>query len=163
MPPHERSPSADSPAIDRPDLGAIFFHLSRGIIAAEQPILDRHGLSMWGYAVLTALADGPAPTQLELARAIGADKTRLISHLDRLEEHGLVERAPDPTDRRAHLVSLTKQGRRRYEAAVRDIRKLEERLLSVLDPKERVVLERALPRLLGEPIESLREAHAAND
>lgn len=147
--------SRQRPKVDRPDLGAIFFQLSRGMMAAERPVLERHGLTMWGYVVLTALADGPAPTQLELSRTIGSDKTRLIAHLDQLEEDGLVDRTRDPADRRAHRISLTDLGRQRYRAVVAEIRQLEDRLLDVLGAKERRVLEEALPRLLGEPIESL--------
>ena len=48
------------------------------LIAEEQPILAAHDISMWGYAVLTALRDEPKRTQAALARSIGADKTRLI-------------------------------------------------------------------------------------
>ena len=40
---------------------------------------------MWAYIVLFKLAAAPAETQLELARSINYDKTRLIGLLDELE------------------------------------------------------------------------------
>ena len=138
------------PGDGRPELGAMFARLSRGMIAAELPLLQAHDLSMWGYVVLSALAHGPASTQLELARAVGCDKTRLIAHLDTLEAEGLIERRPDPSDRRAHLVSLTAAGERRRAAIAADIRALEERLLDALPATHRRALETALPRLTEE-------------
>jgi len=146
---------------ERRDLGDLFTRLSRGMIAVERPILEVHGLSMWGYAVLSELMRGPAPTQVELAQQIGADKTRLIGQLDRLEADGLVRREADPSDRRAHRITLTKDGRRRCEAVMTEIRAAEEQLLGSLSTTERRALEKVLPRLLGEPIESLAESVAA--
>src|SRR5262245_32788757 len=94
---------------DRPDLAAMVTRLGRQLIAIEQPILAEHGVTMWGYIVLSALAglsddrgDGepvrtqPVRTQAALARAIGADKTRIIGVLDDLQERGSIERRPDP-------------------------------------------------------------------
>src|SRR5437899_3363644 len=39
----------------RPDLAAMLVRLARQTVAAEQPVLAAHGLSMWGYIVLTAV------------------------------------------------------------------------------------------------------------
>lgn len=46
-----------------------------------------------------------------LARAIGADKTRIIGTLDALQEAGLISREPDPDDRRVRLLEITEAGR----------------------------------------------------
>src|SRR3954452_3909854 len=103
----------------------MFARITRRLIAAERPLLDAHGLTMWGYVVLNHLARGPAETQLALAAAIGHDKTRLIAVLDALESDGLITREPDPSDRRARLVQITPAGLRRHAAAVVDIRAME--------------------------------------
>src|SRR4051812_16857019 len=134
---------------DREDLGALFARISRRLIDAEKPLLQRHGLTMWGYIALSRVAAAPASTQLALARDIGYDKTRLIALLDALEREGLVERAPDPADRRAHVVRITPQGSTRHAAAVADIRAMEEELLGVLGAAERRALLQALPKLAG--------------
>ena len=70
--------------------------LARKTVAAEQPVLAAHGLSMWGYIVLSALDRSPIRTQAALADAIGADKTRIIPTLDELQEHGLHRTDPRP-------------------------------------------------------------------
>ena len=81
--------------------------LTRALVAAELPVLARHGISMWGYVVLNALEDGPARTQAALAQSIGADKTRIIATLDELQQAGLISREPDPADRRIRLLAIS--------------------------------------------------------
>jgi DNA-binding MarR family transcriptional regulator len=131
----------------REDLGALFARITRRLIALERPLLDAHGLSMWGYVALTRLARGPAETQLALANAIGHDKTRLIGVLDALEADGLIVRSPAPNDRRARLVRITEAGAARHAAVVAEIRAMEDALLAEVTPDERAVLLRALERL----------------
>ena len=48
--------------------------LAQETVAAEQPMLEEHGLSMWDYIVLGALDHSPVRTQAALAEAIGADQ-----------------------------------------------------------------------------------------
>ena len=92
---------------DRRDLAAMFVPLARALIAREEPALQAHDISMWGYVVLTALAEQPVRTQAALAQAINADKSRIIGVLDDLQERELIQRQPDTADRRVHLLSLT--------------------------------------------------------
>ena len=103
--------------------------LQRALLAMEAPILAAHDLPMWGYVVLSALATGPTRTQAALAQAIRADKTRIIPVLDDLQERGLIERRPDPRDRRVRLLAITPAGRDRQATIQEAIRAEEERLL----------------------------------
>ena len=129
---------------DRRDLAAMMVPVGRALTAGEQPILDAHGLTMWAYVVLVALADEPVRTQAALADAIRADKTRIIPVLDDLQQRGLIERSPDPADRRSRLLSLTTAGRHVHRAARSGIRTYERRLLDRLSPAERSGLLAAL-------------------
>src|SRR5947209_5763719 len=131
----------------RPDLAAMLVQLARQTVAAEQPVLAAHGLSMWGYIVLTALDYSSIRTQAALAEAIGADKTRIIPTLDELQERGYIERSPDPDDRRARLLAITAAGRSVKNAAQRDIQRGEERWLGQLSANDRDVFLRALRQL----------------
>jgi DNA-binding MarR family transcriptional regulator len=133
--------------VDRDDLAAMFSRITRRLIAAEEPILAAHGLSMWEYATLSRLARRPAQTQAALAQAIGYDKTRLIAILDNLQQQGLIERHRDPADRRAHLVKITTAGAARQAAAQAGIRAMEEDVLREISPQQRRVLIAALPQL----------------
>lgn len=132
---------------DRRDLAAMLQPLVRSLIAAELPVLAGHGISMWGYVVLGALDDNPVRTQAALAEAIGADKTRIISTLDKLQESGLISRTPDPGDRRARLLLITEDGRRVRRSAQAGIQANEDRLLAMLPPADRRGFLRAVRAL----------------
>lgn len=129
------------------DLAASCTWLSRALVAAEEPILARHGVDMWEYVVLSALDDGPAPNQSTLASKVGRDKTRLIGHLDRLEVAGLVSRTADPADRRNQTVALTEMGKSLLQACRKDIRAMEAGLLAPLTPAEQSTFVGLLDRL----------------
>jgi DNA-binding MarR family transcriptional regulator len=133
----------------RPDLAEMLAELARQTVAAEQPVLAKHGLSMWGYIVLSALDRSPIRTQAALAEAIGADKTRIIPTLDDLQKHGYIERAPDPDDRRARLLEITRSGRSIKDAAQAAIQRGEERWLGRLSAGDRDAFLRALRQLTG--------------
>ncbi|MFE6860243.1 MarR family winged helix-turn-helix transcriptional regulator [Nocardia sp. NPDC057668] len=121
----------------RPDLAAMIVPLGRALLAAERPILDDHDLSMWAYIVLQALHDRPARGQGALAQEIGADKTRIIAVLDDLQSRSLIDRYPDPADRRARLLSLTASGEALRKKVRSAIRAHEDRLLNTLSPTDR--------------------------
>ncbi|MEZ0050428.1 DNA-binding MarR family transcriptional regulator [Mycobacterium sp. MAA66] len=131
----------------RSDLAAMLAPLLRELIAAEAPVLDAHGVTMWGYIVLLALDHTPMRSQVALAEAIGADKTRIIRTLDELQDNGYIERTPDPEDRRVRLLAITKAGRKLKDAVQDDIQRGEERWLGDLTAEERGVFLRVLARL----------------
>jgi DNA-binding MarR family transcriptional regulator len=131
----------------RRDLAAMLAPLAREMVAAELPVLDAHGLSMWGYSVLLALDNSPMRTQAALAEAIGADKTRIIPVLDELQEQGYIERRPDPDDRRVRLLAVTESGRAVRDAAQAAIQRGEERWLARLSATDRRVFLKVLRQL----------------
>jgi DNA-binding MarR family transcriptional regulator len=134
---------------ERQDLAAMLHPLTRALVAAELPVLARHGISMWGYVVLNALEDGPARTQAALAQSIGADKTRIIATLDELQQAGLISREPDPADRRIRLLAISAAGRRVRADAQSAIQANEERVLARLPPADREAFLR-VARILSE-------------
>ncbi|HEX6448864.1 MAG TPA: MarR family winged helix-turn-helix transcriptional regulator [Trebonia sp.] len=71
---------------------------------------EEHGIQLRDYIVLSALDKTPNLTQVELGKALGLDKTTLMSQLDRLERVGLVVRRSDPRDRRARIPEITAAG-----------------------------------------------------
>jgi len=121
--------------------------LIRELIAAELPVLEAHGVSMWGYSVLLALDHSSVRTQAALAEAIGADKTRIIPTLDELQDNGYIERRPDPDDRRVRLLTITESGRAVKDAVQEEIQRGEERWLGSLSASDRRVFLRVLEHL----------------
>ncbi|SDJ44364.1 MarR family winged helix-turn-helix transcriptional regulator [Nonomuraea jiangxiensis] len=154
----------------RRDLAEMLYPLLQSLIAAEVPVLAAHGVSMWGYAVLGALEDGSVRTQAALAEAIGADKTRIIGTLDKLQATGLITRTPDPRDRRARILTITDEGREVRGSVRAEIQAHEERLLARLPEADRDGFLRALEALHRLPREDItdrssldrRPAHRSN-
>lgn len=129
---------------EREDLGAQFARITRRLMSLEMPLLNQHELTMWEYAALLRLRAAPAQTQLELARSIRYDKTRLIGLLDGLEQRGLISRSRAAHDRRARVVELTELGSERVNVVQRDIHRMEDKLLG---PTARQALQQLLDRL----------------
>lgn len=103
-------------------------------------------------ALATIEHHGPlAPSRLaEIERVKRPTATRVLA---RLEEAGLVERAPDPADGRSALVSVTTEGKRRLRRIRSRKTAYLARRLAKLDPADAAVLERAaevLERVLDE-------------
>jgi MarR family transcriptional regulator, organic hydroperoxide resistance regulator len=132
---------------DRRDLAAMFAPLARTLVTREEPALRAHGISMWGYVVLTALAEQPVRTQAALAQAISADKSRIIGVLDELQERGLISRRPDTSDRRVHLLSLTPAGERLRGAVQAASRESEEEVLATVPAADRDAFLRSVTAL----------------
>jgi DNA-binding MarR family transcriptional regulator len=100
-----------------------------------------------GYQVLATAGRGEPSTQLALAQHLGIDRTMMTYLLDDLENAGLVERRPDPADRRARRVALTEAGLSRLSELKRELQQVENSLLEPLDAEERTVLRELLQRL----------------
>src|SRR6202007_2131653 len=68
------------------------------------------------WIVLFRLRQNEGLSQVDLADVLELQPISLVRLLDRLVEHGLLERRHDPKDRRANKLHLTKAGRRLGEA-----------------------------------------------
>src|SRR6478609_8055359 len=130
-------------ARERPDLptlpieavGRVLDAAARVIRDHMNPLLAQAGLQVGEFDVLTPLrrAGEPfmlSPTQLYESAMISSGG--MTNRLDRLERAGLVERRPDPKDRRGKLIALTEAGRRVIDDTIGRHVANEERLLSVL-------------------------------
>ncbi|HLR85522.1 MAG TPA: MarR family transcriptional regulator [Nocardioidaceae bacterium] len=111
-----------------------------------------------GYQVLSMATGGPCRTQAAMAERIGVDRTVMTHLIDDLEAAGLVERRPDPSDRRARRVELTPRGRSRYAELASRIDDVERAVLSGLDDASvgelRDLLLRAASALDDQPIDA---------
>jgi MarR family transcriptional regulator for hemolysin len=63
------------------------------------------------WIVLFRLRQQEGLSQVDLADVLELQPISLVRLLDRLVEHGLLERRPDPKDRRANRLFLTRTGR----------------------------------------------------
>jgi DNA-binding MarR family transcriptional regulator len=106
------------------------------VAAAHAAVADLPG-GPRGYQVLAAAAEGVVSSQLALAHYLGIDRTVMTYLIDDLEAAGLVERRPDPADRRARRLVATEPGTELLVALDRRLRAAEADLLGPLDDEER--------------------------
>ncbi|CAM3397953.1 MarR family winged helix-turn-helix transcriptional regulator [Isoptericola cucumis] len=99
-----------------------------------------------GYEVLSAVTREAPPTQAALAARLGIDRTVMTYLLDELVGCDLVERRPDPADRRARRIAVTDHGRAVLADLDARVRAAEDRLLAGLEPAERDALRHLLAR-----------------
>ncbi len=76
---------------------------------AIQPL----NLSVIEWYILRALFEQDGQHASELARSVGRAATSFTPNLDKLQKKGLVERKPDPSDRRAVRIFLTGKAKKR--------------------------------------------------
>lgn len=99
-----------------------------------------------GYQVLSEVVRGAHPSQLALAAHLGIDRTVMTYLIDDLVTAGLVERRPNPADRRQRQVVPTTTGRRTLRRVDRRVREAEDTVLRSLAPGDREVLYGLLRR-----------------
>jgi DNA-binding MarR family transcriptional regulator len=113
-----------------------------------------------GYQVLAAATRGGTGSQLELAQHLGVDRTVMTYLLDDLEGAGLIERQPDPADRRARRVVATAAGRKQLADLDRRLQEAERHVLAGLDSDADRRAFRALLRQLATHADALDPAPA---
>ena len=143
---------------ERPDLDASAKEVTGRIVRLGSLLVDAYrrafrelGLSEGTYGVLVALRRAGAPFELtptEIARTRMMTSGGLTPVLDRLERDGLLERRPNPDDRRGNLVRLSGKGRRLVDRAMALHVEVEHALLAGLSNGERERLVRLLRKLL---------------
>jgi DNA-binding MarR family transcriptional regulator len=117
----------------RDDLGWALGVVFRAYVKAANVAFSELPGGPRGYQVLASAARGQPGSQLELARHLGVDRTVMTYLLDDLEKAGLIERRPDPQDRRARQIVATASGRERLGYLDRQMQAAEQHVLAGLD------------------------------
>ncbi|MFF4699461.1 MarR family winged helix-turn-helix transcriptional regulator [Streptomyces chattanoogensis] len=110
--------------------------------------LARVDARKWHYAVLASLQDFGPGSQAALSGRTGIYRSDMVGVLNELAERDLVERAPDPDDRRRNIITISAQGRRHLRRLDKVLDDLHDELLAPLSPAERDQLVQLLTRLL---------------
>lgn len=120
--------------------------VTKALAQMEEAIARTRDLTMWRYAVLTAIRDEPGSNQGQVAAKIGYDKNRIVADLDALEATGLVTRTPG-ADRRANRLTVTPAGERLAAELQAAVHAGEDRLLEAIPAADRRVLANAVVAL----------------
>jgi DNA-binding MarR family transcriptional regulator len=142
--------SADEP----PGLGAwrAFLQTYAAVVPRiERDLQSETGLPFAWYDVLLELNGAKPERRLrmqDLGDRVTISRSRVSRVVDELERAGLVERVPDPTDRRASFAAITTEGRAALRrAAPVYLAAVEREFLSHLTDADARTIERALDRV----------------
>ena len=111
--------------------------------------MSAYQISPGQFGVLTIISENPGLNQTRLAGALGIDRSTMVAVLDGLEERGLMERTPSPTDRRSHALLLTSAGKTLLTRVRPALEAHERRIAEPLTDKERATLLSLLRRMNG--------------
>lgn len=111
--------------------------------------LAPHGVTPGQYAVLKCLWDENGQTAKQLADRLSLDGSTMTGLLDRMEQKGLIEKQPDPKDRRALQVVLTDKGRQLEAPLTGAIAEANRKVMRGLDEAQGEALKQLL-RDMGE-------------
>ncbi len=126
--------------------------LARHLDLARRDAFTAHGIESWEFDVLAALRRAGAPYELSpgrLLRETLVTSGTMTNRVDRLTARGLVERLPDPKDRRGVLVRLTVEGKSAVDGAFEALLAAEADLLADLPVRDRARLAELLRSLLA--------------
>ena len=115
--------------------------------------LGEGGISYARMRLLGALHCGGPQIMSSISDELGVTRRNVTALVDALEEEGLVQRKPHPTDRRATIIELTKQGFETTNSMYEEHRAAVAELFAGLSEEDR----RELTRLLGSLREALRQ------
>jgi DNA-binding MarR family transcriptional regulator len=147
----------ERPDLDPSPIGVIgrISRLARELEQRLETVYREQGLEPGWYDVLATLRRAGPPYRLrptEFTNALMLTSSGTTKRLDRLEQAGLIARAPDPDDRRGTLITLTPAGRELVDRASEAHLENERRLLGALTDAERSRLADLLRKLqLGLP------------
>ncbi|THA85318.1 MarR family transcriptional regulator [Streptomyces sp. A0592] len=125
-------------------LGQASTHAQRLVTDA----LGRADARTWHYAAMVALEESGPASQAALSDRTGIHRSDLVAVINELAERELVERAPDPEDRRRNVITLTPPGRRRLRRLEQILDTTQDELLAPLSAAEREQLTRLLGRIV---------------
>ncbi|MFL1381941.1 MarR family winged helix-turn-helix transcriptional regulator [Nocardiopsis protaetiae] len=148
--------SATDPApADARDFGRELGVLVRGYHAAVGQVVGDLPHGPRGYQILSAAVNGEPLSQLALATRLGIDRTVMTYVIDDLAGADLVERRPNPRDRRQRHIVATDHGTRTLHRLRARVVAAEGPLLAGLEPGEREVFRDLLRRVASglEPVE----------
>ena len=128
----------------------IFYQLNKANQAAARFLSEKlapSGVTAVQGVALNFLFQGDEITSRQLGERTKLDSATLTGLLDRLEAGGLVERRPNPADRRAILICLTKKGKKVAGEVHKTIETANRELLSSFGVQEERGLKAMLKRL----------------
>ncbi|MEU6055961.1 MarR family transcriptional regulator [Streptomyces xanthochromogenes] len=125
----------------------LIVRLARAHWGAAAALLQEVGLYPGQELLLMRLWETDHQSQTALAKSLQLDRSTVTRTVQRLEQQGLIERRPSPTDGRSVIVSLTPAGSRLREAVAQSWARLEEIATDGLSDRQKGEATRLLRRM----------------
>jgi MarR family transcriptional regulator for hemolysin len=123
--------------------------VSRALLRLGDGRLRPLGFAMSYLPVMRALAMARRPlSQKELAQAVGVEQPTMAETIARLVRDGMVQRDPNPDDKRSTGISLTRLSRARFPKARTVLTESEREAMAGLSADEKALLRDLLKRVL---------------
>ncbi|MFY2563246.1 MarR family winged helix-turn-helix transcriptional regulator [Corallococcus terminator] len=121
---------------------------SRLLMRVHEARLRPLGFGMSQLPVLVALEDGGTLPQKTLAELAHVEQPTMAEMLARMERDGVIQREPNPEDKRGSLTSLTSQSRARLPEAKAALMLGEDEATAGFTQKEKALLRELLQRVV---------------
>jgi len=135
------------PVADCDRMGFLLARHGRIMNVRLRQALGVTGLGPQHAATLMRLAREGATSQQNLIEVLATDASALVTILNDLENDGLVQRRRDPTDRRRHIVEITRRGASAARSVERAVAEVEQDAVASLSEAEVGQLQMLLSRL----------------
>jgi DNA-binding MarR family transcriptional regulator len=136
------------------------FRTSQAVRGLIMGATEGTGITPDEYAVLSAIGVLRSTTPTELAAHLRVPPTTISRYVAGFVERGLVERAPNPSDRRSYLLEVSEDGRAVIRTIVPRFTRIVEQLRERVDVNEieasLVELETAARALAGLDVPTIR-------
>lgn len=109
--------------------------------------LQQHGVTPVQYALLRLLWEKDGQHGAELGERLRLDSATITGLLDRLTHSELVERRPDPRDRRMNRIYITEKGRTLEKKLKKEMEDINRMILADFTQEEADMLKDMLSRL----------------
>jgi DNA-binding MarR family transcriptional regulator len=131
-----------------PTNGSIVLLTRLARVVYRRSTVDLVGMNLKNLVVLAYLRDHRSSSQQTLTDELSMDSNTGVLILNDLEDFEFVERRRDPSDRRRHIVDITRRGLEALEAAEQAQGSIEDEILAGLSVEDRATFRRLLVQAL---------------
>jgi DNA-binding MarR family transcriptional regulator len=128
-------------------------------VRIEDRMMKAEGVTLAQSRLLEVIQETPRARWSDIATVLGYSPRTITEAIDSMERDGLVARSPDPNDRRAKILTITRKGARDLKNAQKARDRVRGIFFGVLAEDERVRLFEMLERM-REAVRSLDDAES---
>ncbi|WP_102028603.1 MarR family winged helix-turn-helix transcriptional regulator [Salirhabdus sp. Marseille-P4669] len=125
-------------------IGAGSVRLSKKITRFINHQLKPYQITTEQWSVLRTLSESDQITQKELSERADKDQATLTKILDLLEKHLLIERVPNPNDRRSFLIAITSKGKRLSQEVAPYLNDIYKKLIRSIDEEKLTIYQEVM-------------------